>query len=188
MPEQLGHQQAAMQLLEQTRRSPLRCSPASDCGCRPHCRSSVMPSLRAGVAAEEIALQHAVAHDVAALRVATPSSSNGLLASPRGTSGTSRDLNRRRENLLAQAVQQERGLAIQAAAAHRSDEVPEQAGRDRCLEQAPALASSRSCARPRGARNARRRAGRSARRRPDRRTRAPSRTSRRAACCRPRPR
>ena len=45
------------------------------------------------------------------------------------------DLHVRREDLLAEAVEQERSLAVQAAAADRADEMPEQAGRDRRLEQ-----------------------------------------------------
>ena len=65
------------------------------------------------------------------------------------------------ENTCApDAVDQERGLAIEAAAADRVDTMPDQAGRDRCFVDAPGNRASRAAARPAGARCAHQRCDR----------------------------
>ena len=85
------------------------------------------------VAAEEIALQHAVRDDVAARgghafvverRAAACAQQMRLLA----------DVHVRREHLLAERVEQERRLAVEAAAGHRVHEMPDQVGGLRRLE------------------------------------------------------
>jgi hypothetical protein len=97
------------------------------------------PELARGIAAEEIAFQHAGAHDEALAR------GDAFIVEGRARRALRLerpllDVHTRREHLLAQAVDEEAGLAIEVAAVHRGDEVADQADRDRRLEQHRRLA------------------------------------------------
>jgi len=75
-----------------------------------------MPSLRARIAAEEIAAQHAVFDDHAALPVRTPSSSNSTGGQPFADVGDVFDVDMRGKHRLVELVEQKRGFAVQVAA------------------------------------------------------------------------
>src|SRR2546421_274881 len=86
------------------------------------------PQAPRGIAAEHVAAEHPVAHQLAIAR-------GGALLVERAAGEAFADvgpllhLQERRKDLLAGRVQQERGLAVLAGAADRADEVSEQAAR-----------------------------------------------------------
>ena len=95
--------------------------------------------LARGIRRQEVALHHAVLHDVTALRAHT------LLIERRAAHATRHvrvflDLHVRREDFLAQRIEQKGRLAIQRPARHGLHERTQQARRQRRLEQHRALA------------------------------------------------
>src|SRR5438105_7190261 len=91
------------------------------------------------IAAEEIALEHAVLHQAALARrdaFVIERRARRALA----LEGSFLDLHVARKDFLAEAVDQKAGLAIEVAAVHRGDEVAEEPDRRRCLEQYRRLA------------------------------------------------
>src|SRR5207302_4766450 len=95
--------------------------------------------LARGIAAEEIAFDDAAAHDRALVR------RDAFLVERRARHPLLLvraliDAHQRREHLLAEAVDEERGLAVQVAAVHGRDEMADQLHRRRRLEQHRRLA------------------------------------------------
>src|SRR5688500_7694042 len=133
LSHQLGDQQAASELAQHALEIRPRGSdekvmvPAGAAG-------AGHAQLAGRVAAEEIALHRALAHDAAAAR------GDPLLVEGRARHAARLvrllvDLHQGREHLLAQAVHQERGLAVQVAAVNRGGEVADQLQSHRRLEQ-----------------------------------------------------
>ena len=133
------------------------------------------------VRAQEIALHDAVAHDVARRgrdsfaverRAAAPAQHVRLLA----------QLHVRREHLRAERIDEERRLAIEAAAGDRLHEEADQVGGLRAPRRSPGIRASTTGARRAGAPCARRPCARPRRRSRGPTARAPRCTSSRAAC------
>src|SRR5207253_938029 len=106
--------------------------------------------LARGVGAEEVALQHALAHHRALAR-GDAFVIERRARRPLAFEGPLLDLYTRREHFLAEGVEEEAGLAIEVAAVHGGDEVADEADGRRRLEEHRRLArGDLACAQARG--------------------------------------